>query len=67
VRASDCPHNEKRSLPMDGRMQGKFPRVEEMLVVTFPTEYGDFVVYNDASKKGLGSVLMQNDKAIAYA
>jgi hypothetical protein len=47
-------------------MQGKFPRVEEMLVVTFPTEYGDFVVYNDASKKGLGSVLMQNDEVITY-
>jgi hypothetical protein len=26
-----------------------------------------FVVYSDASKKGLGCILMQNDNVIAYA
>jgi hypothetical protein len=36
-------------------------------ILTLPTEFENFVVNNDASKKGLGSVLMQNDKAIAYA
>jgi hypothetical protein len=30
-------------------------------------ESGNFVVYNDASKKGLGCVLMQNDNVITYA
>jgi hypothetical protein len=30
-------------------------------------EFGNFVVYSDASKKGLGCVLMQNVNVIAYA
>jgi hypothetical protein len=30
-------------------------------------ESGNFVVYSDASKKGLGCVLMQNNNVIAYA
>jgi hypothetical protein len=37
------------------------------LVLALPTESGNFVVYNDASKKGLGCVLMQNDNVITYA
>ena len=36
-------------------------------VLALPTEYGDFVVYSNASKKGLGCVLMQNGNVIAYA
>jgi hypothetical protein len=32
------------------------------LVLTLPTEFGNCVVYSDASKKGLGYVLMQNGK-----
>jgi uncharacterized protein (DUF427 family) len=28
---------------------------------------GNFVVYSDASKKGLGCMLMQNGNVIAYA
>jgi hypothetical protein len=36
-------------------------------VLALPTESGNFLVYNDASKKGLGCVLMQNDNVIAYA
>jgi hypothetical protein len=36
-------------------------------VLTLPTSSGNFVVYSDASKKGLGCVLMQNGKVIAYA
>ena len=36
-------------------------------VLALPMEFGDFVVYIDASKKGLGCVLMQNDNVIAYA
>jgi hypothetical protein len=35
-------------------------------VLALPTESGNFVVYSDASKKGLGCVLMQNDNVIAY-
>jgi hypothetical protein len=36
-------------------------------VLALPTESGNFMVYNDASKKGLGYVLMQNGNVIAYA
>jgi hypothetical protein len=36
-------------------------------VLALPTESGNFVVYNNASKKGLGCVLMQNSNVIAYA
>ncbi|XP_077251803.1 uncharacterized protein LOC143891031 [Tasmannia lanceolata] len=36
-------------------------------VLALPTPTGGFVIYSDASKEGLGCVLMQNDKVIAYA
>jgi hypothetical protein len=38
-----------------------------VLVLTLPTSSGNFVVYSNASKKGLGCMLMQNGKVIAYA
>nr|GFA78833.1 putative nucleotidyltransferase, ribonuclease H [Tanacetum cinerariifolium] len=36
-------------------------------VLTLPSGSGGFQIYNDASKKGLGCVLMQHGKVIAYA
>ena len=36
-------------------------------VLTIPSNLGGFVIYSDASKKGLGRVLMQHGKVIAYA
>jgi hypothetical protein len=36
-------------------------------VLALPTDSGNFVVYSDTSKKGLGCVLMQNGNVIAYA
>ena len=36
-------------------------------MLSLPSEEGKFVVYCDASRMGLGYVLMQNDKVIAYA
>ena len=36
-------------------------------ILAIPTDTGGFVVYSDASKNGLGCVLMQNGKVIAYA
>ncbi|XP_065873647.1 uncharacterized protein [Euphorbia lathyris] len=36
-------------------------------VLVLPSEGGGFVVYTDASGQGLGCVLMQNGKVIAYA
>ena len=35
-------------------------------VLTIPTGNGGFVVYSDASHQGLGCVLMQYGKVIAY-
>ncbi|KAL0551625.1 hypothetical protein IC582_010714 [Cucumis melo] len=37
------------------------------LVLTVPDGSGSFVIYSDASKKGLGCVLMQQGKVVAYA
>ncbi|KAL0561647.1 hypothetical protein IC582_002087 [Cucumis melo] len=36
-------------------------------VLTVPDASGSFVIYSDASKKGLGCVLMQQGKVVAYA
>ena len=36
-------------------------------VLTIPSGTEGLVIYSDASKKGLGCVLMQNGKVIAYA
>ena len=36
-------------------------------MLTFPSGTEGFVVYSDASGKGLGCVLMQHGKVIAYA
>ena len=35
-------------------------------VLALPDDSGEFVIYSDASKMGLGCVLMQNGKVIAY-
>ncbi|GKE92450.1 reverse transcriptase [Tanacetum coccineum] len=35
-------------------------------ILTLPSGSGGFQIYNDASKKGLGCVLMQHGKVIAY-
>jgi hypothetical protein len=37
----------------------------QILISTNPSE--SFVVYSDASKMGLGGVLMQNDQVVACA
>ena len=36
-------------------------------VLTIPSSTGGFVIYSDASHKGLDCVLMQNGKVVAYA
>ena len=36
-------------------------------ILIFPNPSGSFVVYCDASKMGLGGVLMQNGQVIAHA
>ncbi|TYJ97948.1 ty3-gypsy retrotransposon protein [Cucumis melo var. makuwa] len=41
--------------------------VEDFSLLTVPDGSGSFVIYSDASKKGLGCVLMQQDRVVAYA
>ena len=36
-------------------------------MLTIPSGTRGFVIYSDSSHKGLGSVLMQNGKVVAYA
>ncbi|GJT56162.1 retrotransposon protein, putative, ty3-gypsy subclass [Tanacetum coccineum] len=42
-------------------------RLVSALILTLPSGSGGFQIYSDASKKGLGCVLMQHGKVIAYA
>ena len=42
-------------------------RLTSAPVLALPNGRDGFVVYSDASRQGLGCVLMQNDKVIAYA
>ena len=42
-------------------------RLTSAPVLTLPDIYRSFVVYCDASRKGLGCVLMQDGKVVAYA
>nr|GFC54054.1 transposon Ty3-I Gag-Pol polyprotein [Tanacetum cinerariifolium] len=42
-------------------------RLVSALLLTLPSGSGGFQIYNDASKNGLGCVLMQHGKVIAYA
>ncbi|KAL8103706.1 hypothetical protein AgCh_028053 [Apium graveolens] len=53
------------------KCEESFQELKRRLVTTpvlaLPDETGNFVIYNDASLKGLGCVLMQHDKVIVYA
>lgn len=47
-----------------------FKKLKERLtstpILVMPNDTGGFTVYTDASKTGLGCVLMQNERVIAY-
>ena len=55
---------------MDIKVQGKFPRLNELLTngpvlkIVVPNE--DFVVCTDACKEGIGGILTQNGHVICY-
>ena len=53
------------------RVEKSFQELEKRLttapVLTLPEGNESFVIYTDASKEGLGCVLMQNGKVVAYA
>ena len=42
-------------------------RLTTTLILTLPDIHRSFIVYCDASRQGLGCVLMQDDKVVAYA
>ncbi|TYJ95556.1 ty3-gypsy retrotransposon protein [Cucumis melo var. makuwa] len=44
-----------------------FSEIRSFLGLAVPDGSGSFVIYSDASKKGLGCVLMQQGKVVAYA
>ncbi|GKB27036.1 putative reverse transcriptase domain-containing protein [Tanacetum coccineum] len=48
-------------------LAGYYRRLIEALILALPDGNDDFVVYCDASLQGLGAVLMQREKVIAYA
>nr|GEY04579.1 RNA-directed DNA polymerase, eukaryota [Tanacetum cinerariifolium] len=62
--------NGEKFVWMDEREES-FEELKQRLVsasiLTLPSGSGGFQIYNDASKKGLGCVLMQHGKVIAYA
>ena len=51
--------------------QTAFDKLKERLttasILTIPQGSGGYVIYSDASNSGLGCVLMQNGKVVAYA
>ena len=55
----------------DDKFQSSFERLKEILieapVLIQPTSGRDYTVYSDASRIGLGCVLMQDGKVVAYA
>ena len=63
----------KKNMPFqwNEKCQHSFERLKEALItapiLALPTESGDYVVYTDASRQGLGCVLMQTGRVIAYA
>ncbi|GJW16590.1 putative reverse transcriptase domain-containing protein [Tanacetum coccineum] len=48
-------------------LAGYYRRFIEAPILTLPEGNDDFVIYCDASLQGLGAVLMQKEKVIAYA
>ena len=55
----------------DDNFQLSFEQLKKILVetpmLTHPTPGREYVMYSDASRIGLGCVLMQNGKVMAYA
>ena len=66
-----CLLRKETKFVWDDRCQTSFDKLKAMLteapVLTQPESGKDFVVYTDASYSGLGCVLMQDGKVIAYA
>ena len=51
----------------DDKCRSSFVRLKKILFVTHLTPGREYALYSDASKIGLGCVLMQDGKVVAYA
>ena len=55
----------------DEKCQSSFDQLKKILVetpvLTQPTLSREYTMYNDASRIGLGSVLMEDEKVVAYS
>nr|GEX79401.1 putative reverse transcriptase domain-containing protein [Tanacetum cinerariifolium] len=80
VREEDIPktgfrtrygHYEFQVMPFGDKQEAAFQTLKNKLcsalILALPQGAENFIVYCDASHKGLGAVLMQNKKVIAYA
>ena len=48
-------------------VKGLKEKLTNALILTLQEEEGEYIIYSDALKMGLGIVLMSNGKVIAYA
>ncbi|GJT08590.1 putative reverse transcriptase domain-containing protein [Tanacetum coccineum] len=60
----DVPHPELKAFKEIGHL---LPKTHRTPILALPEGNNDFVIYCDASHQGLGAVLMQREKVIAYA
>ncbi|GJT42628.1 putative reverse transcriptase domain-containing protein [Tanacetum coccineum] len=66
-KAPKAPSEIRSSLGLAGYYQCFIDNLCNAPILSLPDGAEDFVVYYDASNQGLGGVLMQRDKVIAYA
>ncbi|KAL0536993.1 hypothetical protein IC582_025965 [Cucumis melo] len=72
-KATPLTHLTRKGTPFvwSNACEDSFQNLKQKLVIapvlTVPDGSGSFVIYSDASKKGLGCVLMQQGKVVAYA
>ncbi|GKD18379.1 putative reverse transcriptase domain-containing protein [Tanacetum coccineum] len=70
VEAYDEPDSEKCKVQLGEKEETAFQTLKQKLcsapILALPEGSENFVVYCDASHKGLGAMLMQKEKVIAY-
>nr|GEV55645.1 reverse transcriptase domain-containing protein [Tanacetum cinerariifolium] len=67
VKNWETPTTPKEEEDQESAFQLLKQKLYEALILAFPEGNDDFVVYYDASLQGLGAVLMEKEKIIAYA